>query len=1153
MSKNIGADILAVAVGSQVAGGNVAAQVQWPISAAISAAASAPAAAQPDDQAAAQPIAAPTPVNASVNFQGVDLARLNVPIKLPPLAGVVSGTAQATLNSANPTDLRNAAVSARGTGTNVRVGDFDLGQVTYAADKTAQADALALSLGAQFSGGSIASQVNWPTGESTMVSGSLNYQNVNLAQLRVPSQQLPPMAGVVSGTAQATLNRADLTDLRNAVVSARGTGTNVRVGDFDLGQVTYAADKTAEADALALSLGAQFSGGSIATQVNWPTAEATMVTASINYQNVNLAQLRVPSQPLPPMAGIVSGTAQATLDRSQPTNLQNAVINVRGTGAGVRIRDIDLGQITYAANKNADAEAVGLSLAAQIAGGNVAAEALWPTVEKKSLTASVNYQRIDLARLTLPADLSANVPRMTGIVSGSAAATLDPARLTALHATAFNVRGDGAGVRIADWGFGRLTYAASKDAGADRIALSLADEAPRPRWSGDGTVAPDQAGNWTYDIRAKADRLDLSFAQLVRLIAPKTQVPAPIAIVLTTGNLAFRGDSARGLTATEFDLSQLEALQQSGARWAIGSLAGRTSPTLIEIKQSDFQIGGGTIQLATTWHRSGPGIDRVQLDMKHFSLATLRDWGAAVVPVAIAGQADIGLDVQRPAGRPSWLVGWVGSLAMTVEKLAVRGQPVGTLTATGDLNADRWHTQVSGEVFEAPLSGSADVLIAQQPSEHISGVRGTLKWLGGAAERLIALWQGPENAAKWRGVTNLQAEIDWQVDGPRTGFVRLDIPQLAYEGRTVARAFTLDAQIDNDRVRLVRFEGGLAGGRVDASGNYNIAQQRASGVVVHLQRISLKEAIQLYDPDMAADVKGRADLRVRVHFTPGVDMHGALILHDAVLSGVPVSEAHSDFELNASPDYSIVRLRAANIRGRGFGGMLDGDLTAHLSSRRSFQARAQIRRGEVEQLSKWLGTTSVIGRGKFDADLELGANRFVTTRDLSGRLDFRFSDTDAQTLPVADQLARFVPLFGLPSTEFERGRIVGFISQGALRMRSLALWGRQLSVLGSGSIGLANQRLDVQLVIRVGGGLTEQIASNYLAQLAATSVPPLELILQINRLVANRAIFLRVGGTASKPVIQPQAGRMIEQALLRSLLEQVAPVTAVATPLARVP
>jgi hypothetical protein len=188
----------------------------------------------------------------------------------------------------------------------------------------------------------------------------------------------------------------------------------------------------------------------------------------------------------------------------------------------------------------------------------------------------------------------------------------------------------------------------------------------------------------------------------------------------------------------------------------------------------------------------------------------------------------------------------------------------------------------------------------------------------------------------------------------------------------------------------------------------------------------------------------------------------------------------------------------------------------------------------------------VVGRGKFDAAMAIGAARFESTRDLQGRLDFSFEDTDARTLPVADQLARFVPLFGLPSTEFERGRMVGFISRGDLRMRSLALWGPQLSVLGSGNIGLGSGRLDLQLVVRVGGGLSQQIASSYLSQLAATSIPPVELLLQINRLVANRAIFLRVAGTASKPVIQPQTGRIIEQALLRTLLEQAAPIASVA-------
>ncbi len=94
-------------------------------------------------------------------------------------------------------------------------------------------------------------------------------------------------------------------------------------------------------------------------------------------------------------------------------------------------------------------------------------------------------------------------------------------------------------------------------------------------------------------------------------------------------------------------------------------------------------------------------------------------------------------------------------------------------------------------------------------------------------------------------------------------------------------------------------------------------------------------------------------MRVRVNIARGYDLHGSLRLRDTLFMGIPISEAHSDFELNADQPGSVIRIHAANVRGRAFGGRLNGDVRARLSSRTALEVRATVQRGEVEQLSEW--------------------------------------------------------------------------------------------------------------------------------------------------------------------------------------------------------
>ncbi len=398
------------------------------------------------------------------------------------------------------------------------------------------------------------------------------------------------------------------------------------------------------------------------------------------------------------------------------------------------------------------------------------------------------------------------------------------------------------------------------------------------------------------------------------------------------------------------------------------------------------------------------------------------------------------IDLERPAGGRSWLTDWEGNVQVAIEQLKLQGTDAGSVSLVGKLTTDQWQGQVAGKLLQAPVAGELTLVLNQSPSLSVERATGQLSWLGAEVSQIMGLWQSREQATQWRGNSNLRADFDWDARGQQRGTAVVEVGQLAYRQRTIVRNLQAIAALDNNRVRLERFDGGLAGGRVDASGGVDLKTLQLDDVVVQLQRVSLDEAVQLINPDLTTEIQGRVDGRARVRIHRGFDVHGDVQLHDVTWSGLPINEWHSGFELTSSRDWSLIRLRSSNARGLVMGGRANADVQARLGQRNSVELRMRVDRGEVEQLSNWTGTSSVVGKGKFNANLNVGSSNVRSLRDLRGSVDLTFEDTDARTLPVADQLTRFVPLLGLPSTEFESGKLSATISQGDLRVRSLALW-----------------------------------------------------------------------------------------------------------------
>lgn len=501
---------------------------------------------------------------------------------------------------------------------------------------------------------------------------------------------------------------------------------------------------------------------------------------------------------------------------------------------------------------------------------------------------------------------------------------------------------------------------------------------------------------------------------------------------------------------------------------------------------------------------------------------------------------------QRP--RTIWS-GWHGSIQGSMKGLVLEQFEFGEFTFQAALNHDTWTALSTGQLSGGDLSveGSGSS-IDSMPNTTELHARGSLRGAD-LGELLAAVHSnsnriGPSSAA-FSGSADLAFEIDRGANSGWNGNIDFHVPALHHHNRTILRDLESELQLRGSQLEVTHFSSLIAQGRISAQGQITLDNRQASSLVVDADNVMLEDIMRLVAPESVNAMRGTLNARGTLERNGGVRFRGSAHLRHGQLFDAPIEEAHGEFVVQQMTSSSPITWSLANLRGTMFGGTMTARAHGRSGSgSTSLAADLRIQRGSTKELTQWTGTSSVIGTGTFHGELGIRADHLRGPQDLQGRLQLQFADADAQTLPLADSLARFVPLLGYASTQFDRGTLVGDISRGALRIQKLALTGKQLAVVGDGSVGLTSGRLDLQLVVQTGGGIGRQVASAYLAEIAADAAAPLALLLEINRVVANRAVFLKVGGTSSKPVIQPQAARILGRILLQSLLEQALPVSA---------
>jgi hypothetical protein len=402
----------------------------------------------------------------------------------------------------------------------------------------------------------------------------------------------------------------------------------------------------------------------------------------------------------------------------------------------------------------------------------------------------------------------------------------------------------------------------------------------------------------------------------------------------------------------------------------------------------------------------------------------------------------------------------------------------------------------------------------------------------------MALLADPRRARLLTGTASMQ--VSGQQFGNQINQldVLLRVPRLVYNRQSLAENLLLDVNYDSKRWQIRELSGGFGGGRVDARGAVSVSAPSNFGepstgskdgmLQFSAQRVQLHSIVDFLMPEYANEFAGQLSYRGVARFHRQLQLTGFVRADRAIAFGLPVQQGHGNLRIRINPNGSLSHLVANNFTGTAIGGRFIGDVTLRGGQRYDLSAQGQVTDGKLDQLSRALGFERIIGTGKFNGRINLQSRDASSLPALNGQLQIDFNQGDAQSVPALSELARYVPVLQLASSDITDGRLRARIGSGQLRIQDILLNGETFWLAGSGNASLVGGRLDLEAILQTGGGIQQQLSQQLLQRIALGIVPQAAVVAELNDLIGNRTLYFHIGGTTARPVVQARAGALLD-------------------------
>ncbi|MGI9473293.1 MAG: AsmA-like C-terminal region-containing protein [Rubripirellula sp.] len=530
------------------------------------------------------------------------------------------------------------------------------------------------------------------------------------------------------------------------------------------------------------------------------------------------------------------------------------------------------------------------------------------------------------------------------------------------------------------------------------------------------------------------------------------------------------------------------------------------------------------VDLAPRLHR--PGIGKASMQLR-FRTSGDVDWS---VPFNA---------LQKPADHR-------GTVHVRVEPVEIDAANVGQVELVAYATNGIIEVDGSGRLFGGSLSmdltsrasrqDTWGTLLNRDPEGHARVDRIRLDQM----TRVLA----PRYQRRVRGTLDLR--LNYHVESETRSSVpacRIVARDVALDGRTLTRQLDLTAMFRGDRLVVEQIRGSFAGGQLWADGDWTLGKG-VRRLHVRVSGVDVSDALFPIAKSMSPNLVGVASGSATVTDGQGIRFRGAITARDSEVFGIPTGTLRSGISGTISKDLRHWSARFPSIQGEMAKGQLGGELILSSSSSRSkafdMSSRWNVRRIDFGQLLTSSEVSSRIAHGRVSGELTLGGRGIRSLQDLNGRFDAKLGTTQAAAIPGLVQADQFLGLITLSGSQFKEGRAKGVVGAGQATIDQFELSSDRTKVWSQGKIRLDNLRMDMEVIISTGNfRLGDQQLVAFAGQLAMQSVFPLTTLVEVNRILRDRTIYLDVSGSLADPRLRLKPLEIIREEALQFLIREL--------------